>query len=276
MYRKIRHQLQYSYGRWRLSRRQTPQPYKLGLLAIMKNEAMNIEEWLSHYEWQGVEQVYLVDNGSTDDTVARAQPWIDKGFVRLVSRPRPYKQTRHYRYITKKYDIWSQVEWLMIADLDEFWFCKDGTKLPDALDEYDNFDVIYANWTMFGSSSLKDHPKGIRENLVHRSRGVFGSNETKWIVRSSAAPHPRMLGIHKIFGCDSARTISDNQRFQLNHYAIQSEEYFRAVKMTRGDATTSTLNSFRDMAYFERYDAPCTEMETLLADRVCAARKGGA
>ncbi|MFT6451875.1 MAG: glycosyltransferase involved in cell wall biosynthesis [Halocynthiibacter sp.] len=252
--------------------RKKPVPYKLGLVAIMKNEGMNIEEWLSHYEWLGVDQIYLIDNGSTDDSVARAQPWIDKGFVRLVIRPKRYKQVRHYRYICKHFDIWSQVEWLMVADLDEFWFCKDGARLPDALDEYDNFDVIYANWTMFGSSGLVVHPNGIRENFAHRSAELFGHNETKWIARCSAAPHARMFGIHKVFGGESARTISDNRRFQLNHYPIQSEEYFRKVKMERGSPTTPSQNRFRDMAYFERYDAPCTEVETLLADRVRAAR----
>ncbi len=272
MYKKIRRQTLYGYGKLRMGLRKKPVPYKLGLVAIMKNEGMNIEEWLSHYEWQGVDQIYLIDNGSTDDSVARAQPWIDKGFVRLLVRPKRHKQTQHYRYICKHFDIWSQVEWLMVADLDEFWFCKDGAKLPDALVEYDGYDVIYANWTMFGSSGQVDHPRGIRENFVHRSKGVAGNNETKWIVRCKAAPHARMFGIHKVFGGESARTITDNQRFQLNHYVIQSEEYFRKVKMERGDVNSTVHDDTRNMAYFQLYDAPCTEVETLLADRVRAAR----
>ena len=37
------------------------------VIAIFKNEATNIAEWVSHYIWQGASHLYLIDNGSTDD-----------------------------------------------------------------------------------------------------------------------------------------------------------------------------------------------------------------
>ena len=40
----------------------------------------------------------------------------------------------------------------------------------------------------------------------------------------------------------------------LNHYAIQSLELFRAVKMTRGDVNNPDYASVRDLDYFRRYD----------------------
>lgn len=42
-------------------------PYFLTCLAIFKNEAMNLKEWLDHHLWQGVEHFYLINNGSEDD-----------------------------------------------------------------------------------------------------------------------------------------------------------------------------------------------------------------
>ena len=42
--------------------------------------------------------------------------------------------------------------------------------------------------------------------------------------------------------------------FKLNHYAIQSKEFFKKVKMTRGAADTIKHNHVRDLNYFKRYD----------------------
>ena len=90
----------------------------------------------------------------------------------------------------------------------------------------------------------------------------------KHIVRTSAIAGPATLGVHQIFGACSSRTVTDNENFHLNHYPIQSLEFFQTVKMTRGDASTVASDSVRDMGYFERYDAPCTKTNTVLADMV--------
>ena len=45
----------------------TPPKYKLVVVAIFKNEAVAMREWLQHYMRQGVEHFYMIDNGSTDD-----------------------------------------------------------------------------------------------------------------------------------------------------------------------------------------------------------------
>jgi len=54
--------------------------YFLSVLAIFKNETMNLKVWIDHYLWQGVEKIYLIDNGSTDNPMPILQPYIDKGF----------------------------------------------------------------------------------------------------------------------------------------------------------------------------------------------------
>ena len=41
--------------------------YYLSILAIFKNEAMNLKEWIEHYILNGVEHFYLINNGSTDN-----------------------------------------------------------------------------------------------------------------------------------------------------------------------------------------------------------------
>ena len=40
----------------------------------------------------------------------------------------------------------------------------------------------------------------------------------------------------------------------INHYAIQSWNWFRDVKMTRGDVHVSQNENVRDRKYFDKYD----------------------
>lgn len=259
------------WNRARLQARRARVP-ALGVLAIMKNESMNLDEWIEHYLWMGATTIYLIDNGSTDDTVAKARAWEKTGRVKLVEYPARHRQRQHYWRAFKQFRIAGTCRWLLIADLDEFWFCPAGDRLVDALSEFYNYDVIYSNWVMFGSGGLIDHPKSLREGLTLRRAGVAGHDQTKYICRTRVLTRQSTLDIHRVSGADSSRTISDTRRFQLNHYPIQSLEFFRAVKMTRGAADNAQSDTVRDMAYFHRYDEGCDEPDRQLADLV-AARK---
>ena len=48
--------------------------------------------------------------------------------------------------------------------------------------------------------------------------------------------------------------LLNNSCLHLNHYAIQSWEFFSKIKMTRGDASSSSINHIRDKNYFDAYD----------------------
>lgn len=247
----------------------------LAVLAIMKNEAMNIDEWISHYLQVGADRIVLIDNGSTDDTVEKAQAWVAKGKVDLISRHTRHKQLDHYWEAISRF-VLGRYEWLLIVDLDEFWFCPDGKTVPTKLAEpqYLDVDVIYANWRMFGSSGLIEQPTSIRCALVHSDPKLASHRFTKYLCRTSAIKSRKNIKVHHIVGADSSRTFSDNENFHLFHYNIQSMEFFERVKMKRGDSYEKASDSVRDMDYFKRYDAPCTVENRILADLVEQGRLG--
>ncbi|WP_083906792.1 glycosyltransferase family 2 protein [Octadecabacter arcticus] len=58
----------------------------------MKNESLNIKEWIEHYLWQGIEQIYLIDNGSTDLTLDIIRPWVESGQAKIISLTKPARQ----------------------------------------------------------------------------------------------------------------------------------------------------------------------------------------
>jgi glycosyltransferase involved in cell wall biosynthesis len=259
-------------------RRRASQPTGFGVLAIMKNEGMNIDEWVTHYLQVGADHIFLIDNGSTDDTVRKAEAWVAKGQVHLIIRPKQHRQLGHYWDAIKRFKVRDRCAWLLIADMDEFWFCPDGRSIPSRLadDQYERLDVIYANWRMFGSSGLVEHPDSIRKSLVHCDPVLYNHSSTKFICRTSVLSSSRCLKVHKVRGSDSSRTVSDNENFHLFHYPIQSLAYFKAVKMTRGDVSSARSDTVRGMDYFRSYDAPCTVENRLLADLVETDRLGRA
>src|SRR5262245_13286108 len=50
------------------------------------NEADIISQVIGHLVENGIE-VYLIDNHSTDDTVAQARPWLGRGLLHIESFP---------------------------------------------------------------------------------------------------------------------------------------------------------------------------------------------
>lgn len=58
--------------------------------------------------------------------------------------------------------------------------------------------------------------------------------------------------------------ITQNNKIRLNHYRIQSFEYFKNVKMTRGDVSVQTNENIRDLKYFEHYTKVATIKDDLL------------
>jgi hypothetical protein len=243
-------------------------PVSLGVIAIMKNESLNIREWIEHYRWQGVDKIFLIDNGSTDNVRSIICEDVDSGFIEYFWRPARHKQVAHYRDVYKKAKIGSKVDWLIMSDLDEFWFSPLGC-LKKSIDFIDkDADLIYSNWLVFGSSGCVQHPSSLREALVYRHPQYGGHRNTKWICRTRSIKRSRAIGIHKVRWIDSRRVVSDNETFKLNHYVIQSIHYFQEVKMKRGDVSSARFENVRTREYFNSFDNQATTLDETLADLV--------
>ncbi len=247
--------------------------HTLGVLAIMKNETCALREWVDHYRWQGADLIVLIDNGSTDSPRELIREEISSGLVEIYERSSPHRQVPHYRDVFRAARLRKRVEWLAIADIDEFWYSPLGD-LKAAIQTLGNtIDLVYSNWIMFGSSGKIEQPKSVREGFVHRWPELTSHNETKWIARTFALRSSRQLEIHKVSGVDSRRVVSDNRVFRLAHYPIQSRNYFETVKMRRGDASNPKFDQGRNWEYFNTYDAPATVLDETLAEMVRITRQ---
>ena len=241
---------------------------KLALLAIMKNEAHVLDEWIDHYISQGVDHIILIDNGSTDESVKIAKESKHSKQITLLKKLQMWSQVKHYQKSIKEKRLLNRFEWIVVADLDEFWFVKDGRRLVDKLDDYHNVDLIYTQWTIFGSSGHIKQPEDVRRSFTSCWPYLGEHYNTKWIIRTSGIPSEKGIFPHRVSNASSARTHVDNIDLQLNHYVLQSKEWFEKVKMQRGNVATDQSSDKETWAYFNHIDKQCTAKNTLIIDKV--------
>jgi hypothetical protein len=220
----------------------------LSILAIMKNEAMNLKIWIDHYIWQGVDHFYIIDNNSDDKSIQIIEDLINNGYpITLYKLFEQHKQIEHYRYVYDKEKLQEKTKWLIVADLDEFFYCN-NSKISNEIKNYEDYDFITSKWRMFGSNNCIEHPKDIRTSLTKRVLELHPN--TKYIFQTKNI-YSRSLNIHEL-NDGYTNNIDLSEIFRLNHYPIQSKDFFEKVKMTRGAA--DRIDNVRDWNYFDRYN----------------------
>lgn len=242
-----------------------PSPkHTLCLLVSAKNEEMVIKEFIEHYKWQGVEHIYLIDNGSTDNMVDVLQPYINEGYVSYYFMEEPHVQIKNYNIVYEK--IKDDTKWLVVCDADEYIYNRARNQtVKDYVEsiDYQSTNAIQLRWKMFGSSGHEKQPSSIRDSFLWRGIELAGEINSKSIVNTSQT---QSLNIHIHNYQDSNMgIIKCPPELALNHYAIMSVEYFQKVKMTRGDINSN--KNVRNMDYFKNYDhheIEDTELKDLL------------
>jgi hypothetical protein len=228
--------------------------YYLSVLSIFKNETMNLKIWLEHYLWQGVQHFYLIDNGSTDDPLNILQEYINKGIVSYFYLSEQHQQLKHYRYVFDKERLKEKTRWLAICDLDEFFYGVNQNLINkiQSLDSY--FDYVLCNWKVFGSNGNVEHPQDIRISITQCKKDLC--QETKYIFKTKIINNSYQINVHKLtdLKINKYRIRIANKLIKLNHYQVQSLEYFTKVKMTRGDVIDQNIDNIRDMNYFFNCD----------------------
>jgi len=240
-----------------------------------KNEGHVLNEWIDHYLQEGADHIFMVDNGSDDHYQ------IEERFLSRISVF--VRETRHSQ-IQNGRDILSIIrrdyEWVLVVDLDEFAYTRHYPSLRDFLLKTSRDTVcVCVPWKMFGSGHHVRQPESVIDGFLWRDdtdttfpegrlvKSLFRTDHADFGIhvprfrdsRHKRYPHTWMIGDpgHAISITDG-RIPTDVEIRQgeiaLNHYAIQSQDFFRNVKMRRGSASTSQYDHVRNHAYFEKYD----------------------
>ena len=221
-----------------------------------------MKEWIEHYKLHGADHIYLIDDFSDDDYLPILQPYIDSGYVTLFKSDVAERFSGRQIQITNKYllPVAKESKWIAQVDVDEFLYSPKVIDLKEVLRKYEDYGRVITNWVWFNSNDFINHPKGgIVNNFNKRAEyntrvwatlyshaNPNGQNEPEWQNLNA----PKCV-VNTDFGIDafnvhdainsgpsinlSYQTNEDDPELLLNHYQLQSREYWETVKMHRGD-----------------------------------------
>lgn len=234
--------------------------YYLALVAIFRDEAPYLKEWIEFYRLMGVEHFYLYNHLSTDHFQEVLQPYIDKGIVDLYTLTETAKNLKHWNeiqvnaYMMLIQKVRYDVEWLAIVDTDEFMFPIKETSLSKILKNYDNYATLSVNWRIFGSGDVYKIPKGdlLTESLVmastHSDLHVKSIVKPRY-VKSIRNPHFAILE-------NGYAQVNENREYfkgpflpketrsilRVNHYWSRDWSFFNSIKINRIHVSGSTFS----------------------------------
>lgn len=226
--------------------------FDVSVMAILKNEAPNMEEWLCHHMAIGVDHFFLYDNGSTDELHDVLKPYADHGVVTTIYFPMRGLQRDANNHVVRFFG--DTTEWIAYVDIDEFLVPEHDESISDVMARYPDAEQVLVSRKEFCYSGLRTPVEGlVTETYREYSERVprMGTSEVlaKPIIRPRGVAR---VGIHNALTVhgrtvntageptsEEASVIEDPSyaNLQMNHYFTKSWQEFQA-KRTR--ATTST------------------------------------
>lgn len=253
----------------------TRYPHYLSVGAMFKNEGHILKEWIDHYRTRGVDHFYLINDNSTDNYMSILQPFVDADLMTLFSAADDAsdglkgRQTRCYQQFFTP--ILTSTRWLAILDLDEFLYSPSTLNLSDVFRKHDQtVSQIEVNWVWFGSNGHVKQPESVINGFTMRApydlqkmspcpdniHRLNGSHGPKCIFQTAML---KSFGIHNhdVHGPTVNRSYRDdpvNPLLLINHYAVQSVEFWQTIKATRGDVNRHFSRDARNLDYFNCWD----------------------
>ena len=162
---------------------------RIAVVAIVKNEAHIIYEWLSHHRAIGVGHFLIYDNGSTDGTRAEIAAFPDQRAITLIDWPMTFGQMPAYENALKRFG--ARFDWMAFIDADEFLVPVHGEPLAAILADFPDADGLAVPWTLFGAGGHDRRPPGlVIETHTLRAEADYSVNRhTKCIMRPSAVAY---------------------------------------------------------------------------------------
>ena len=244
----------------------------LSVLAIFRNESHIMKEWIQHYIMEGVDHFYLINNFSTDEYLS-----VLKEFRHCVSvydsvTPNDLlidAQTNNYKTVFDSY-ISGNTEWLIVVDLDEFMYSK-TLNLKNELRRVTHLDPdvgsVRVSWKIFGSNGYIEQPKSVVKHFTKRGtclEALIKNIFKPYCIESFDLHHVTMKACYKqisvpgdpVTSYSIGQTEEDLMRstIHLNHYRLQSRDYWTNSKMKRGDFNRENAEVYLNIQYFDNLD----------------------
>jgi hypothetical protein len=146
------------------SRADRQQP-SVAICVAIKDQAVDVREWVYYHRAIGVDKFYIWDTGSKPPLLNAVKDFVHEGLVHYEYDdkvpPKPGTHGPQVALYDRCLERWgSSHDFMAFIDTDEFLVLRDGTPdLPTLLNDYMGHGGLVVNWQVFGSGGLKVRPK---------------------------------------------------------------------------------------------------------------------
>ncbi|WP_157269900.1 glycosyltransferase family 2 protein [Azohydromonas aeria] len=240
----------------------------LGITSIQRNRGPWIVEWLAFHMLVGFNRFYIyahkTDDGMTQTLLKLARHYpIAVHALDTDAQP----QLAAYRHAWAQYG--QAVDWMAFIDGDEFLFSPAQEQLAQALAPYQDqpLSALGAYWVCYGGNGHVEEPAGlVMQNYPrHSAPGFLPNRHVKSLVRGG-----ERIDIQASHVFDTPRGTFDERLrplrhgfvpelapscevLRINHYAVQSWEFFKQTKQNMGAADGSPA-LVRPDSWYRQYD----------------------
>jgi hypothetical protein len=234
--------------------------YELGIVAMFRNEANYLKEWIEYHHMLGVDHFLLYNDRSVDHWAEVLEPYIDSNLVEVIEWSAlpgvgifPVHQTAAYRDGLRRSK--GNTKWLAFIDIDEFILPKKNATILECLNQFfSTADGVYICWRNFGTNNVYIHPgEPILMQLTAASFPLYSMNASgKSIVKVDEvvidqvwSPHHLVLeqGAQYYNGSGQPIYFKENDLqvdpqhtsdyIQINHYAMRDESFYHNVRIPK-------------------------------------------
>ncbi|MAQ36088.1 glycosyltransferase family 92 protein [Thioclava sp. UBA3469] len=253
----------------------TPQQDRDGLAIpiLVRDVAPYVVEWLQFHHAAGARHFFIYDNGSTDDTLALLQPFVEQGLVTVLPWKLVARDAETGRQFNAQISAFAHAimtfgmnfQRFAFIDIDEFIVPKHHLTIMDAVYAAGNPVNLSLGWHMFGHSNHETSPLGgVIRNFTQRARLPYKLPTRLLQYKCIVDPCEVTLIHHHEFETLTMRDNSSNavgkvspngkrksldyftsDNLQLNHYFCLSRQE-TDEKINRGSATFETPEQHRE------------------------------
>ena len=244
---------------------------RIALVAILRDEAPYVAEWIGFHRAVGFDLFILYDNGSEDGTADIARE-ASEGDVTVVAWPhfvaKLNTQAAAYNHAVAAWG--RQCAWMAFIDLDEFLFPVADRPLAEVLGDYAGQPSISVPWHMYGTGGHERPPEGgVVANFVRRAPFPPPEGTSDAMFRYKSISRPQHLAtphIHIPLLWDSPEHFFDEDGnrlhlserkdpgrararvFRLNHYYTRDAATFRRkTEKGRAERTRAKVKEQRHL-----------------------------
>lgn len=175
-------------------------PFFLSVLLLEKNERDGILEFITHYQEEGVDHIYIVDDNSTDGCLDEVRECINSSFITVFPRTqffpnnsgsKIYDQGTIYTNVLNL--VRNQTKWLAVVDADELISSRaypNRTIRDILLNDLNDCAAIGSPWLLYtwgnAVNLTRNHMRdtmnyrwGFHEKFVRNVPGRFHDRNTK-------------------------------------------------------------------------------------------------